>query len=86
MEPVFSLKADTVFLDACLLSRQEIVTVGADGSVMVWYRVDGSLIAELQTSQHPLTSVNATENDEMLVTSEEEGNIKVCKDYYSKRS
>lgn len=77
LERLYRLTAHTVFLGGQVLGSGEVVTVGSDGSVMVWDRQDGVLLADLPASCKPITTVTASSNDAALVTAGEDGIIKV---------
>lgn len=77
LERVYRLTAHTVFLGGQVLGSGEVVTVGSDGSVMVWDRQDGVLLADLPASTKPITTVTASSDDAALVTAGEDGVIKV---------
>ncbi|XP_050732422.1 uncharacterized protein LOC127006508 isoform X2 [Eriocheir sinensis] len=76
LERVYRLTAHTVFLGGQVLGSGEVVTVGSDGSVMVWDRQDGVLLADLPASTRPITTVTASSDDAALVTAGEDGVIK----------
>ncbi|XP_071540531.1 cilia- and flagella-associated protein 52 [Panulirus ornatus] len=77
LERIYSLTAHTVFLGGCVLSREEMATVGSDGSVLVWDRDDGALLADLPASTRPITTITVTSDDTTLVTAGEDAVIKV---------
>ncbi|XP_069181564.1 cilia- and flagella-associated protein 52-like [Procambarus clarkii] len=74
---IYRLTAHTVFLGGSLLSSGEIVTVGSDGSILVWENQDGALLADLPASSTPVTTVASTVDDAILVTAGEDAVIKV---------
>ena len=74
---MYRLTAHTVFLGGQVLGSGEVVTVGSDGSVMVWDRQDGVLLADLPASTKAITTVTASSDDAVLVTAGEDGIIKV---------
>lgn len=75
---MYRLTAHTVFLGGQVLGSGEVVTVGSDGSVMVWDRQDGVLLADLPASSKPITTVTASKDDATLVTAGEDATIRVC--------
>ncbi|KAK7068108.1 hypothetical protein SK128_020816 [Halocaridina rubra] len=77
LERVYNLSAHTVFLAGKILSSGEIVTVGSDGSVLVWECRDGVLLADLPTSSRPITSISANANNSTLVTAGEDAIIRI---------
>ena len=81
MEKVFILTAHTVFFAGSILQSSEIVTVGSDGSLLVWDRSDGSLLADLPLvvpdTPRTLTDVITSDDDKVLVTAGEDSLIKV---------
>lgn len=74
---MYRLTAHTVFLGGQVLGSGEVVTVGSDGSVMVWDRQDGVLLADLPASNKPITTVTASRDDATLVTAGEDATIRV---------
>lgn len=60
-----------------MLGCGEVVTAGSDGAVMVWDRLDGSLLADLPSSQQPITCLAATRDDATLVTAGEDSVVRV---------
>ncbi|XP_045122499.1 cilia- and flagella-associated protein 52-like [Portunus trituberculatus] len=77
LERVYRLTAHTVFLGGQVLGSGEVVTVGSDGSVMVWDRHDGVLLADLPASNRPITTITASKDDATLVTAGEDATIRV---------
>ncbi|XP_064101027.1 uncharacterized protein LOC135211710 [Macrobrachium nipponense] len=77
LERVYNLTAHTVFLGGTILSSGEMATVGSDGSVLVWERHDGALLADLPTSIKPITSISSTADDGTLVTAGEDAVVRV---------
>ncbi|XP_053639051.2 cilia- and flagella-associated protein 52-like [Cherax quadricarinatus] len=77
LERMYRLTAHTVFLGGSLLKSGEIVTVGSDGSLLVWDHLDGTLLADLPASNTPITTIAATPDDATIVTAGEDAVIKV---------
>ncbi|KAK4297546.1 hypothetical protein Pmani_030046 [Petrolisthes manimaculis] len=77
LERVKRLRAHTVFLGGVVLRCGEVVTTGSDGAVMVWDRLDGTLLADLPSSQQPLTCLAVTKDDSTLVTAGEDAVVRV---------
>ncbi|KAK3850214.1 hypothetical protein Pcinc_043066 [Petrolisthes cinctipes] len=77
LERVKRLRAHTVFLGGVVLRCGEVVTAGSDGAVMVWDRLDGTLLADLPSSQQPITCLAVTKDDSTLVTAGEDAVVRV---------
>lgn len=74
---LYTLAAHVVFLGGSVLRSGEMVTVGSDGSVLVWDRHDGSLLADLPAATRPITTITASPDDAVLVTAGEDAIIRV---------
>ncbi|XP_063604291.1 cilia- and flagella-associated protein 52-like [Penaeus indicus] len=74
---LYTLAAHLVFLGGSVLRSGEMVTVGSDGSVLVWDRYDGSLLADLPAATRPITTITASPDDAVLVTAGEDAVIRV---------
>ncbi|XP_047499805.1 cilia- and flagella-associated protein 52-like [Penaeus chinensis] len=74
---LYTLAAHLVFLGGSVLRSGEMVTVGSDGSVLVWDRHDGSLLADLPAATRPITTITASPDDAVLVTAGEDAVIRV---------
>lgn len=74
---LYTLAAHLVFLGGSILRSGEMVTVGSDGSVLVWDRYDGSLLADLPAATRPITTITASPDDAVLVTAGEDAVIRV---------
>ncbi|CAL4123530.1 unnamed protein product, partial [Meganyctiphanes norvegica] len=73
----YRLSAHTVFLGGAILNNRELLTVGTDGSVLVWEREDGSLLADLPAADQAVTTITASQDDSIIVTAGEDSIIKV---------